>query len=36
MGHQLTVLLDAETDAITIEFEPGIAGYAKNWTTGDL
>ena len=30
MGHQLTVLLDAETDAITIEFEPGVAGYAKN------
>ena len=29
MGQQLTVLLDAETDAIAIEFEPGVAGYAK-------
>ena len=29
MGHPLTVFLDAEADAVTIEFEPGVAGYAK-------
>ena len=29
MGHPLTVFLDAEADAVAIEFEPGVAGYAK-------